>query len=375
VTADRVVTPVEGMHRAISGRWFGALGRFGAPVRVLHDALATTVYGAIRVGAAIVGNTLEARQAVPSRGAESVQAWVNGLWGDGLGRHEDRLAIAMSIRDRDGGEVGPAGDLVGAFPGAAGRIVVMVHGLVETERVWWDQGGEPGLARRIEQHPDLTAVAVRYNTGLRVSDNGARLAALLEHACAGWPVPVRSIALVGHSMGGLVVRSACHAAATAGHGWIDRVSDVVTIGTPHRGAPLEKLTNVAAWALSIAPETRPLAELLNGRSGGIKDLRFGGLIESDWAGADPDALLRNTVGDHRLPAGIDHHFVAGVVTDDPRHPLSIAVGDLWVRPSSGTGAPHLAPTNVMTIGGVHHFDLLREPAVIDQVLQWLVARA
>jgi hypothetical protein len=146
---------------------------------------------------------------------------------------------------------------------------------------------------------------------------------------------------------------------------------MVTIGTPHGGAPLEKLTNLVAWGLGLSAVTRPLAEQLNGRSGGIKDLRFGAVVEDDWAGVDPDALLRNTVGDHVLHPGIDHHFIAGVVTAHPFHPLGIVVGDLWVRPSSSTAAGRLEPTNVALIGGVHHFDLPHEASVIDRVIGWL----
>ncbi len=62
----------------------------------------------------------------------------------------------------------------------------------------------------------MTPVYLRYNTGLPVGRNGADLAWLLDDLVAAWPVPVRSIALVGHSMGGLVVRAAFHAAAHRG---------------------------------------------------------------------------------------------------------------------------------------------------------------
>ncbi|MEN8115151.1 MAG: hypothetical protein ABFS21_12285, partial [Actinomycetota bacterium] len=208
-------------------------------------------------------------------------------------------------------------------------------------------------------------------SGLRVSDNGSQLALLLEDVHSAWPVPVESIALVGHSMGGLIARSACEAGRIDGQRWIEDVSDVVTVAAPHQGSPLEKLANVAAWGLGVAPETKPLADFVNGRSVGIKDLRFGAIVEDDWGGIDPDALLRNTVGDHPLPPGIDHHFVTGVVTSDPAHPVGVAVGDLVVRPGSGTGGPHLEPRNLVVVGGKNHFDLLNDPDVIDNVLGWL----
>jgi hypothetical protein len=174
-------------------------------------------------------------------------------------------------------------------------------------------------------------------------------------------------------MGGLVVRSACEAARSAGHRWINEVNDVVTLGSPHRGAPLEKFVNVVAWGLGMAPETRPLADFLNARSVGIKDLRFGAIVEEDWRGTDPDALLRDTVGDHPLAPGVSHHFVAGVITADPIHPVGVLMGDLMVRSASGTGRQQLDPTNVVVLGGMNHFDLLHDPAVIDHVMGWLAS--
>jgi len=249
--------------------------------------------------------------------------------------------------------IGP--DLATSFPTATGRLVVLVHGLVETERCWFGSETAPGLAEALENDAGLTPISIRYNSGLRVSDNGSLLSSLIEEARDNWPVPLQSIALVGHSMGGLVVRSACATAQTAGHRWIDDVDTIVTVAAPHRGSPIEKLAN----------------SFVNGRSVGIKDLRFGAIIEDDWRGIDPDALLHNTVGEHSLAPGIDHHFVAGVVTSNPTHPVGVAVGDLIVRSASGTGGGHLEPENAVVVGGKNHFELLNEPEVLDCVMGWL----
>jgi len=333
----RVVAPIQGMHRVISARWFGAAGQAATPVKRVHDAVSDVVYGSIRVGGAAVGHILDSRIPDTSPTSESVQSVVNGLWGDALGRYGGQLEIPMSVRDRSGASVVLPTDLGGAFPDATGHLVVLVHGLVETGRCWEGSEDEPGLVETLGAHPLLTPVAIRYNSGLRVSDNGDQLASLLEELRADWPAPVESISLVGHSMGGLVIRSACGIAASSDLRWLRDVRDVVTLGTPHRGSPLEKAANVAAWALAFAPDTRPLADFLNGRSGGIKDLRFGSVGEDDWRGTDPDVLLSNTVGDHPLSSGIRHHFVAGVATADPAHPFGAAVGDLVVRANSATG--------------------------------------
>jgi hypothetical protein len=371
LATQRVVDPVQGMHRVISTRWFGAVGAAAVPAKRAHDAVSNVVYGSVRVGGAIAGQILGSQMPDTSAASESMQSVVNGLWGDALGPYGEQLEIPMAVRDRSGAPVVVPADLGEAFPDATGHLVVLVHGLVETERCWVGSEEEPGLVDALGAHPELTPVALRYNSGLRTSDNGIRLSDLLEEILAGWPVPVDSISLVGHSMGGLVIRSACEAAEASKQRWIQDAGDVVTLGTPHRGSPLEKAANVASWALAAAPDTRPLADFLNGRSAGIKDLRFGSVGEDDWSGTDPDALLRNTVGDHPLPSGIRHHFVAGVATPDAAHPLGIAVGDLVVRANSATGRRNLSPTSVAVLGGVRHLNLPRDPRVVERVVAWL----
>lgn len=371
----RVVAPIQGMHRVISARWFGAVGGAATPARRAHDSVSDVVYGSIRVGGAVVGHILDSRVSDTSSASESVQSVVNGLWGDTFDRHTNRLEIPLSVRDRSGAQVVLPTDLGAAFPDAAGHLVVLVHGLAETERCWEGSEDEPGLVEALEAHPLLTPVALRYNSGRRVSDNGVHLADMLAEIHAAWPVPVESVSLVGHSMGGLVIRSACSFADEAGQRWIRDVGDVVTLGTPHRGSPLEKAANVAAWALALAPDTRPLAGFLNTRSAGIKDLRFGSVGEDDWSGTDPDDLLRNTVDNLPLPSGIRHHFVAGVATADPAHPIGAAVGDLVVRANSATGRRSLSPTNAAVVGGVRHFDLPRDSTVIGLVIGWLTEQS
>ncbi len=369
LATQRVVAPVQGVHRAIADRWFSAVGPGAHPVRRVHDGVSDAIYGSIRIGGAVAGKALEARMGPTSSVAESAQSVVNGLWGDDLGRHASDLGIEMAVRDRHGAVVPATESLRDAVPDATGHPVVLIHGLMESERCWAGAEGEPGLFGALEAHPDLTPVSIRYNSGLRISDNGETLAALLERIHSSWPVPVEAMSLVGHSMGGLVVRSACLAGGEAGHRWIEDVDHVVTVSAPHRGAPLEKIVNVAAWMLGAARETRPLADFLNGRSVGIKDLRFGAVVADDWRDGDPDALLSNTVGDHPLPSGIQHHFVAGVVTGDPGHPVGASVGDLVVRASSATARDRLSPTSAAVFGQTRHASLQRNPAVIEHVME------
>ena len=282
---------VAGMHEAISGRVFGALGPLGLPVRFVHDRLTDGAYRATRAGLAALprgGAALAAARArsdapaldTTPRGAAALSA-INGAIGDRLLEQSNPLALTMAIRRR-GEAVEPVADaLAAAFPEATPRVAVFVHGLGGDEQWWW-LGGRPSYGARLRDDRGYTPVYVRYNTGCHVSDNGRALAELLDELVANWPVDVEELALVGHSMGGLVARSASHMGEVDDHGWVGQLRHVVCLGSPHLGAPLEKAANLAGWTLNRLPEMRPFAKVVNGRSVGIKDLRFGSCAEADW---------------------------------------------------------------------------------------------
>ena len=139
----------------------------------------------------------------------------------------------------------------------------------------------------------------------------------------------------------------------------------MTIGTPHRGAPLEKIVNFAASGIGVAPQTRPLAEFVNTRSQGIKNLGTARLPMTRIQCRAPPTS----------PSKVNHHFVAGVVTSHPSHPIAAIVGDLMVRPASSTAIRQLDLIDVVVLGGVTHSELLYDSAVIDHVLGWLVPQS
>jgi pimeloyl-ACP methyl ester carboxylesterase len=287
----------------------------------------------------------------------------------------------MEIRC-DGRPVPLDGDgIAAAYPGATSRIAVFVHGLFGDEESWRLfplRGRHPGrrtYAARLRDDLGLTPVLLRYNTGLHVSDNGRRLAALLERVCANWPVEVEELALIGHSMGGLVGRSACHYGGREEHLWADRVRHVVCLGTPHLGAPLERVANVAGWALNRLPETRPFGDLfLNSRSAGIKDLRFGNCVEEDWCDCEPDEFLRDRCHEVPFLPSATYYFVGATLTQRPDG-VGGLVGDLLVHyaSASGNGRRRRIPfeiDNGRHLGGAHHLQLLNHEAVYEQIRAW-----
>jgi pimeloyl-ACP methyl ester carboxylesterase len=294
-----------------------------------------------------------------------------------LAAHDNRLAGAMAIRRRGKPVPLTTESVATAFPTATGRVAVFLHGWCLTERSWSRRlrEGDDSLryGERLRDDVGFTPVYLRYNTGLHVSANGRTLAEILDQLHTQWPVPITELALVGHSMGGLVARSACHYGAQQQHRWTDAVSHVVCLASPHIGADLEKGVNIASWALARLPETRAIASFLNARSDGVKDLRFGNCLDKDWSDADPDEFLRDRCHEVPFLPGATYHFVA--TTAAP--PLvGVIAGDHLVRSksASGQGKSRSIPFDAehgLTLIGLNHFDLLNHPLVYAKLRGWL----
>jgi triacylglycerol esterase/lipase EstA (alpha/beta hydrolase family) len=177
---------------------------------------------------------------------------LNGIWGDTFARRDNHLALKTTLRAAGRDVVlSPAG-VLRAYPHATSRLAVFVHGLCETDDAWMLGGARHvPYGFRLQAELGYTPLYVRYNTGLHISENGRQLARLLDQVVRAWPSEVHEIALIGHSMGGLVGRSACHYREDAV--WSAKVRHVFTLGAPHLGAPLEQAANVAGYMLGRIP--------------------------------------------------------------------------------------------------------------------------
>jgi len=348
---------VQDTHSAIAAH-HPVLRRLPRPVRLAQDVLTTAVYGGVRLGiaalgagaAAVVERAPRTRESRPFSGSPRGRR-LAGLVDGAFGSHLDAarypgLAGPMTIRvDGAGIAVDPA-VLARHHPGATGTVVVLVHGLIETEDWWLPAPDGDDFGARLAADIGATCVRVRYNSGQPVARSGAELDELLTRLVGAWPVPLHRIDLIGHSMGGLVARVALARAGT----WQTRVRHLVCLGTPHRGSPVERAAHGAAALLARSDLTAPIGALVDLRSAGIKDLRHG-------IGADP------------VPPTVRHGDIAATLSATPTGLLGRSFGDLLVLPASALTSA--GPDRSRALGSLGHRALLHHDSVYEVLREWL----
>lgn len=306
---------------------------------------------------------------------ETTIAVLNGLVGNYLARTHNGLATEMCLFHDDRPLALTPEALRAAHPQARPRLVVFVHGLMTTEHIWRLPDGTC-YGSLLERDHNWTACYVRYNTGVSIADNGARLSALLQALVAAYPGALEELLLVGYSMGGLVIRAACHASAIAEHDWRAHVRRIIYVGTPHLGAPGERLGKLTSDVLAKIPNayTRLIAEIVNLRSDGIQDLAHAVLRDEDRGVARKLWDLRDAKHPVPLLPEIEHHLIAGSLFVDPR--LALLFGDSVVPMASATYAGQaqelLPPERVHVLPGLSHIALARHPEVykvIERILE------
>ncbi|MBI5278372.1 MAG: alpha/beta fold hydrolase [Burkholderiales bacterium] len=336
-----------------------------APQRITRG-ITGFVYGAVRGVTRVVGHgldialhpvekALDRRVDDPSPTSderEAIIAALNGVLGDHLEASGNALAIAVNLQHADT-PLALERAALAALPGVTGRVLVLVHGLAMNPRQW--KRGDGNFGRDLAAACGSIALHLHYNTGRAIDTNGRDFAQLLQKLVMQWPVPVEEIVIVGHSMGGLVARSACRHAAERGDTWLGLLRSMVFLGTPHHGAALERGGHAVEVLLGANAYSAAFARLAGLRSAGIMDLRHG----SD---AGP------------LPAGVHCYAVAGVL-DGRKAKL---LGDGLVTVDSALGrhadpARHLAMAEqAQWIAAGHgHIELMHSPAVLAKLAFWL----
>lgn len=378
-----ITSAVEGMHETIARHPLPWSPQPERPTRA-HGLIAATVYatirgvnGLLREGIDLSMAWLPERTEEPQYSAASIKAIaaLNGVLGDHLEATDNPLATPMRLLTPQHPLALDQASLETAIGQASSHVVILVHGLSMSE-LCWNRNETPGIGQRLQDALGVTPLYLRYNTGRHISTNGQEFATQLEQLCANWPVPVESLSLIGHSMGGLVIRSACWYAQQSGSEWLSQLRRVVCLGTPHHGSPIARAGHSLNAAMQNIAYTQPLA-FGRRRSAGIKDLRHGDLLDDDWRDHHPDELRPDTRRPVPLLEGVEYYFAAATLGRHKKDPLGHLLGDLLVRMDSATGTHrenlrhlNIKAENCAVFHEKNHFDLLDDSKVQQQIVDW-----
>lgn len=356
---DLVVATVRDTHVAIMDRvstpFRAAAGLEQRPPGIT-DLVYALIGGSLRgaskglgaVAATGVGPRLEAHGS-----GRFTNAAVNGLIGDVLAAERPSLGITMAVR-LDGRDLAPA-EFATAFPAATGKVAVFLHGLCEDESAWSAHRDRVGTTYADELTAEgWTVLMLRANSGLPIATNAASFDRLMDQVSAHWPLAIERIALVGHSQGGLVMRTAT---STSSASWVSAVTDLITLGTPHHGSHIARSATSGSAVLRRLPETAAFGRILERRSVGIRDL---------------DKGLPYEVA---VPEHVRVRLVSASLGRGASGWIATTMGDLLVQPQSALGTRagrrRLASADTLHLGRAHHFHLLNDPRIHAAIKEWL----
>jgi pimeloyl-ACP methyl ester carboxylesterase len=373
-----ITTAVEEMHHAIAS----GPPILGQPFAGVARPLLRIIYGHIRNVTSIVGAGVDLALShlepllggsAPGPEREAILSALNGVLGDYLHTTGSSLAISMTFRHEGQPISIEEGELREVFPDAGGKLLVLVHGSSQNDLQWKRDGHDHGAA--LARDFGYTPVYLHYNSGLHISTNGRELAGLLERLVRAWPAPVEDISLLGHSMGGLVARSACHAAELEDFAWRDKVRRLICLGSPHHGSPLEQGGNWIHTLLGVSTYSAPIQRLARIRSAGVTDMRFGNVLDEHWHSRDRFEPVPDPRRNLTLPDGIDCYAIAATrakvmaakLPGDGLVPVDSALGRHRRR-----GLMLAFPQSNQWIAlATGHLDLLNKPEVYEKLREWL----
>lgn len=367
---DVIVQVVEQVHRTVQSR----PAPLGARTPERPSGIAGLVYRSVRGATRFIGKAIDVGLAPvtkllpegePSPSLDVYRSVANGVYGDYLLRTGNPLAIDMSLWHR-----GQPVDLYDppstlehrGTVAPVKKLLVLVHGLCMNDRQWSRDGHDHGAA--LADELGYLPLYLRYNSGLPIASNGRSLAAMLETLINNCASSVEELVIMGHSMGGLVARSACHHGGVEGHRWPVYLRKLVFLGTPHHGAPLERGGHGLDRVMGLSPYLAPFTHLSRARSAGITDLRHGTVSAGEdfvplpsnvhcYAAAAVRAEKRSMLGDRLIGDGLVPLDSALGKHRDTARTLSIPKHRQWIGYRMG------------------HRELLSSPDVYRQVSAWL----
>ncbi len=378
----------EGLHRSV----WDTIGLPGGHTPGRTRGITGLVYASVRGVTRLVDKSIAAtfdglhpwlesaespKPGTPQR--EALLAALNGVMGDRLVASRSPFAIPMTLRYQRQELNWQA---LPPMPEATSKVLLLIHGLCVN-----DVQSHGEHRQHVTDHGEAltsalgyTPVYLRYNSGLHISQNGHELSNQLERLVRHWPVAIEELAVVAHSMGGLLIRSAIDDAEQRSLHWLGQLSHIAFLGTPHHGAPLERAGNWLDVILGSTPYSAPFTKLSQLRSSGITDLRYGYVTDGDWQDHDRFHRRPDTRQVVPLPKGVACHTFAATTAakrstltdrltgdglvplrsalgehDDPRRTLAFAKESQWIAYRMG------------------HMELLSSPEVTRQLVRWLAS--
>lgn len=304
---------------------------------------------------------------------EKLQATLNGVVGDYLKKSKNALAIPMQFRVQNNTIPLTAKGIEESYSNLNGEILIMVHGSCLNDAQWTRKNHNHG--EELAKNLNKTLIYLYYNSGQHVSTNGKEFNNKIEELITNWPVPVKEIIIVSHSMGGLVSRSAVHYGQQKPTNWTKLLKKIVFLGTPHHGAPLENAGNYFETILGVLPYTKPFARLGKIRSAGVTDLRYGNIIDDDWKNYNRFKLTGDKRLNVPLPKSIISYAIAASLSKETDS--SRLKGDSLVNIDSALGK-HRTESKILNFNyswityETNHMDLLSKPEVYDKLKDWLI---
>ncbi len=373
---------VEAMHNRVVHPPFLP----STPIQHLITNITAITYNNIRWSTQLIGGSIDKllSQLTPFLGeikttkdGEILRSALNGVIGDYLEEKGNPLKITMQFRHQSKAVILNSKSIAATLPAINGKILLMVHGSCMNDIQWTRKEHNHGEA--IAKELERTPIYLNYNSGLHISTNGQNFTNLLEELVKNWPVPIEEIVFLAHSMGGLVTRSALYYGQKEKKTWTKYVKKIVFLGTPHHGAPLERIGNYLDNILEAIPYAKPFARLGKVRSAGITDLRFGYLVNEDWQGNDRFEMKKDQRVNIPLPMQISCYCIAAVIGKEKDNISQRIIGDGMVDIKSALGQ-HEVPIknlkfkkeNTWVAYELSHVGLLNSDKVFDKIKEWLV---
>lgn len=376
-----IVDLVEAMHKRVVHPPFLP----STPIQHLITRIAGVTYKSIRWSSRLIGGGIEKflEQLTPLLGEmettdkrEAIYSALNGVVGDYLEEKENPLTITMQFRYQSNTIPLDSRSLKETYPNSNGKILVMVHGSCMNANQWTRKEHNHGVA--LAKELDKTPIYLQYNSGRHISSNGQSFNALLESLVLHWPVPVEELVIIAHSMGGLVTRSAVHYGHEQEKTWTKKLKKIVFLGTPHHGAPMERIGNYLDVIMESIPYTKPFARLGKVRSAGVTDLRYGNLVDEDWQGVKRFEIQ----GDQRqhipLPKWVACYSIAAVTGKETDLKSVQSLGDRLVDVKSALGQHkdlkknlNFRKENTWMAYEHTHLDLLNHPKTYAKIKAWV----